>query len=472
LLLVLDNCEHLLDACAVLVHALLSACPRLQVLATSREPLSIDGEVVWRVPSLQVPEPTAATEAVAVNPSVQLFVERATAVQSRFVLNERNAAAVAQICRRLDGIPLAVELAAARSDVLTAERLAERLDRRFQLLTGGSRMALPRQQTLSATLDWSYDLLSRAERVLFERLTVFSGGWRLEAAEQVCSGPGLDSDNVFDVLARLARKSLVVRDDAADGSERYSLLETVREYGRQKLVRRGVAELSRLRSRHAEFYTSFAEQHDPWAHAATPMVRVQREVSAAQIALTAPEDDNFRAALGWWLEAGRVADGLRLATARWEQWRSRGLYTEARSWLEPLLELAERGGGQSAEVPPGLLVEALRAAAFFEAIVGDRRAWSRIESSIALARSLDDPITLAGVLAFRGGLLQIAGKRDAAQTSLEESRALLDGNGENSMHAHGIVAMSMRNLGMVARWQQDYDGAAELFRSAISAARS
>jgi predicted ATPase/class 3 adenylate cyclase len=372
LLVVLDNCEHLLDACAVLVQSLLSTCPRLQVLATSREPLSTGGEVVRRVPSLPVPDSSAAPAAVAANPSVQLFVERATAVQSRFVLNERNTAAVVQICRRLDGIPLALELAAARSDVLTAERLAERLDKRFQLLTGGSRTALPRQQTLAATLEWSYDLLGKGERMLFERLSVFSGGWTLEAAEQVCPGPALNVDDVLDVLARLTRKSLLVSDEAIDGTERYRLSETVREYARQKLARRGVAEVARLRSQHAEFYTRLAEQLDPWALADAPLIRSQGQVSAAQIARTAVENDNFRAALAWWLEAGRATDGLRLATARWEFWQSHGLYTEGRHWLAELLELAERGGGgRAAEIPPRLHVEALREAAFVETMCGD-----------------------------------------------------------------------------------------------------
>ncbi len=238
ILLIVDNCEHLLDACAHLIDGLLKACPDLKVLATSREPIGIDGEVAWRVPSLAVPE-AASTETpqqLLLNAAVQLFMQRSTAAQPSFMLTARNASSVVQICRRLDGIPLALELAAARIDSLTAEQIARRLDQRFQLLTGGSRAVLPRQQTLSATLRWSYDLLGRAERRLFERLTVFSGGWSLEAAAAVCAGNGLNGDEILDLLAQLTRKSLVVADERADGGERYWMLETVRDYARQKLI--------------------------------------------------------------------------------------------------------------------------------------------------------------------------------------------------------------------------------------------
>ena len=256
MLLVLDNCEHLLDACAQLIDGLLRTCPDVRVLATSREPVGIGGEVAWRVPSLELPdaEPSASLEQLLLKPAVQLFVQRAMAARPRFALTVGNAQAVVQICRRLDGIPLALELAAARIEALTAEQIAQRLDQRFRLLTGGSRAALPRQQTLGATLDWSYDLLGKHERLLFERLAVFTGGWTLEAAEAVCAGRGLDSEDVLDVLAQLTRKSLVVADEVADGAERYSLPETVRDYARQKLAMRGSAQIGALRERHAEFY--------------------------------------------------------------------------------------------------------------------------------------------------------------------------------------------------------------------------
>jgi predicted ATPase len=226
LLLVLDNCEHMLDACATLIDGLLKSCPDLKVLATSREPIGIGGEVAWRVPSLALPDSQRVVPVaeLARIPAVQLFVERAGA-KAGFALSERNAEAVAQVCQRLDGIPLALELAAGRLDALTVEQLAARLDKRFLLLTGGSRTTLPRQQTLVATLDWSYDLLSKPERRALERLAVFAGTWRLEAAEAVCASHDVADKDVLDLLGRLVRKSLVVVGEPGDGAKRFELLE-------------------------------------------------------------------------------------------------------------------------------------------------------------------------------------------------------------------------------------------------------
>jgi len=214
------------------------------VLATSREPLCIEGELIWRVPSLPVPEIQSepSNPALEQNAAVKLFVQRAAAAKPQFALSARNAAAVAHICGCLDGLPQALELAAARVEALTAEQLAARLDQRFRLLAGPSRTALPRQRTLWATLDWSYQLLSEAERQLFERFAVFSGGWTLEAAEAVGADGGLAVDEVVELLANLVRKSLVVAEEQADGTQRYRLLETVREYARERLVARGAAD--------------------------------------------------------------------------------------------------------------------------------------------------------------------------------------------------------------------------------------
>jgi predicted ATPase len=323
-LLVLDNCEHLLQACAVLLNALLRGCPELHVLATSRESMGIDGEVAWRVPSLAVPDPerAASLSDLGQNPSVHLFVERARSVQPHFALTERTAPAVAQICQRLDGMPLALELAAARVQALTVEQLAQRLDLRFRLLTGGSRAALPRQQTLQATLDWSYDLLSRSERRLFERLAVFDGGWTLEAAETVCVGVGVAADDVLDLLARLVRKSLVVATEAADGSERYRLPETVRDYARQKLLARGTGETIAARERHATFYLDLAQR---WYPTSVHLIWGTGAESLAQLRDRTEEvHDNLRASLGWWLEARRAAEGLGLAVSLVGFWGREG----------------------------------------------------------------------------------------------------------------------------------------------------
>lgn len=264
LLLVLDNCEHVLDACATLIDGLLKSCPDLTVLATSREPIGIGGEVAWRVPSLAIPDPRRVVPVaeLARIPAVQLFVERAAA-QTGFALSERNAEAVAQVCHRLDGIPLALELAAGRLDALTVEQLAARLDKRFLLLTGGSRTTLLRQQTLVATLDWSYDLLGKTERRVFERLAVFAGTWRLEAAEAVCASHDVADKDVLDLLGQLVRKSLVVGGEPGDGAKRFELLESVRDYARQKLLARGQAETTTVRERHAVYYSGLADRLHP-----------------------------------------------------------------------------------------------------------------------------------------------------------------------------------------------------------------
>ena len=242
LLVVLDNCEHLLDASATIAQTLLSACPHLRFLATSRQALGILGETSYRVPSLSLPDIThlPPLSSLAEYEAVRLFVDRATAVQPRFAVTRDNALAVAQICWRLDGIPLAIELAAARVRGLAVEQIASRLDDRFRLLTGGSRTALGRQQTLRAAMDWGYDLLARPERALLRRLSVFVGGFTLEAAEAVCcgddgEGTDIDQPGVLDLLMRLVDWSLVLPEDVA-GDGRYRLLETIREYAREKLL--------------------------------------------------------------------------------------------------------------------------------------------------------------------------------------------------------------------------------------------
>jgi predicted ATPase/DNA-binding SARP family transcriptional activator len=266
-LLILDNCEHLIEALATLCDSLLRACPRLHILATSREGLAVRGETAYIVPSMEMPDPErrlAPAELAAVE-SVRLFVERAAAVQPGFDLTETNGKAIAQICRRLDGIPLAIELAAARIKTLSAAQIAQRLDDRFRLLTGGSRAVLPRQQTLRATIDWSYDLLSGPERLLFCRLAVFRGGWTLDAAEAVCTGPdltgfqNLSGLDILDLLAHLVDKSLVMVEEH-DGETRYSRLETIRQYGCEKLLESGEGDWARRR--HLDYFLDFAKRGD------------------------------------------------------------------------------------------------------------------------------------------------------------------------------------------------------------------
>jgi predicted ATPase/DNA-binding CsgD family transcriptional regulator len=335
-LLVLDNCEHLLEACAHLVDALLRACPEVHILATSREALGITGEVAWRVPSLPVPDPQhlPPLAALRANAAVRLFTERALATQSQFVLTERNAPAVAQVCARLDGIPLALELAAARVAGLAVDQLAARLGQRFRLLTGGSRTALPRQQTLRATLDWSYDLLSQPDQMLLERLSVFAGGWTLEAAEAVCSGDGIEMTDVTEGVLRLVNKSLVVAVEPPDGHQRYRLLETVRQYARERLVSAGAAEAAH--ERHAAYFLAFVEAENP-----EELLRAEALLNPEGVMLDRLEGelDNLRAALRWWIESQAAERALHQAAALFRIWYLRGSLTEGRAWVEEVLAL-------------------------------------------------------------------------------------------------------------------------------------
>ncbi|MDP9274615.1 MAG: tetratricopeptide repeat protein [Chloroflexota bacterium] len=259
LLLVLDNCEHLIESCAQLADALLRSCPRLKVIATSREGLNVPGETLMPVPSLRLPEPGALPPLAELREyeAIRLFIDRAAAFQPGFELMPENAEDLVRICRRLDGIPLALELAAARVRALSLAQVAQRLDDRFRLLTGGGRTVVARQQTLRALIDWSYDLLRPAERTLLARLAVFARGWNLEAAEEICAGDGLERDDILDLLAHLVDKSLVVKQERA-GSARYALLETIREYARDKLVESGEAPI--IRKRHFDHFFRLLEE--------------------------------------------------------------------------------------------------------------------------------------------------------------------------------------------------------------------
>ena len=326
-LLVLDNCEHLVEACAELAEALLHSCPELRILATSREALGITGEVAWLVPSLSLPDlrRLPAVESLYQYESARLFVERTTAVNPTFALTEQNASAVAQVCYRLDGIPLAIELAAARTKVLTVEQIAVRLDDSFGLLSAGSRTAMPRQRTLHATMDWSHELLPDEERALFRRLAVFAGGFTLEAAESVCSGEDLERDEVLDLLSHLVDKSLVVAWEVS-GEARYRLLETVQQYAWEKLSEPG--ETERFRERHAGYYLALAEEAEPELKGAGQVAWLER---------LEWERDNLRAAMAWLLERGALEEAARLGWALWLFWGIRAHFAEGRRWMEQAL---------------------------------------------------------------------------------------------------------------------------------------
>ena len=325
LLLVLDNCEHLVDACARLVDDLLSGCPGLRVLATSREPLRMTGELVWRVPGLAAPDlDSPRTDPVELSrfAAVRLFAERARAARPDFAMGPRNARAVGNICGRLGGLPLALELAAARVRVLSAEEIATNLDDSFRLLTGGSRTAPARQQTLRAALDWSHDLLSVEERALFRRLAVFAGGFDLASAEAVGAEGAIARTDVLDQLTRLVDKSLVLGDQA-DGLVRHRLLEPVRQYARERLNDSGDAPATA--ARHAAHFLALAEDAEP---------KLMNPDRHRWVARLETEHQNLRAALSWLLSVGEVEAGVRLATALVPFWSNRGHLSEGRRWLE------------------------------------------------------------------------------------------------------------------------------------------
>ena len=332
LLLILDNCEHLIDACARLVDRLLRECPLLSILATSREALAVPGEITYRVPSLSIPgpEPVLPLEIVSTFEAVRLFFDRAASILPGFALAPGNSPAVVQICRRLDGIPLAIELAAARLDMLSPEQIAARLDDRFLLLTGGSRTTLPRQQTLRASIDWSYSLLTETERLLLQRLSVFAGGWTLEAAEEVCGFVSLEVSKVLDTLGQLVKKSLVQVDNPVGAVVRYRMLETIRQYAREKLLDAGA--YAEMRTCHLNYYVDLAER-------AEPELRGPDQVGWKD--LLESEIDNLRSTLEWSRQE-HLQKGLRIAVSLSWFWRNRAqnYCRELSDWLEQALAVA------------------------------------------------------------------------------------------------------------------------------------
>jgi predicted ATPase len=424
MLIVLDNCEHLVAACARVAQTLLTACPNLRILATSREPLHVAGEVDWRVPSLGRSE------------AVQLFAERAASVSSRFALTEENADVVGEVCRRVDGIPLAIELAAARVGVLAPAQIAERLRDSLSVLAARSRGALTRQQTLVATLDWSYELLDADERVLLRRLGTFSGSYDLEAIEVVCDGD-------LDVLGHLVDKSLVVVEEE-EGTARYRLLDTVRHYARERLGQAG--ERDALEERHRAHYLALAERLEPELDAPEVRRRLARD------------DDELRGALRSALRADPET-ALRLAAALWRFWHDRGDRTEGARWLERALAAAPEPSRERAGVLHGLSVLALR--------IGDHeRAMARSTETVDYHRTAGDARALADELHHIGTMAWVFADYDAAERWCEEGRAVARDAG-----AAGILASIVHTLGVVAGSRSEFAAARELIERSVELLR-
>jgi non-specific serine/threonine protein kinase len=448
ILLVLDNCEHLIAATAHLAELLLRAATRLCILATSREQLGITGEMIWRVPSLAVPGPrqAASPQNVVEYDAVRLFVERAAAVDPAFTVTAANGAMVARVCVRLDGIPLALELAAARVNVLSIEQIDSRLNDRFRLLTGGSHSAVARQRTLRATVDWSYNLLSEPERQLLRRLSVFAGGWTMRAAEEVTSTDPSEREDLLESLSRLVDKSLVNVDRDAGESRRYRFLETVRQYARELLVQSGEAE--RLRDRHHAFFYELVQRAEPELTGpgqVTWLSRLHRE------------HDNLRLALEWCLTSPeRGEQSVEFASALCWFWIKRGYCREGRDWLERTLSVCH----DSSVALRAKALMSLGSLTFFQ---GDLvRSRMLLEESAALGRAAGD----LSVVGFSLGM--------GAQAALELgdiaecSRLATEGQAAARASATPWVqGPALAGLAYEAMHQGDFDRAGRLHEEAL-----
>jgi non-specific serine/threonine protein kinase len=469
-LLVLDNCEHVLAACAELAHGLLRAAPRLRILATSRQRLGIIGEVAWRVPSLSLPDPAipATPTLLAQSEAVCLFVQRVATAEPDFKLTERNAQPVVEVCRRLDGIPLALELAAARVPALGVGELAARLAEDFLgLLSGDSPTIAPRQRTIRATLDWSYRLLSRHEQVLLNRLAVFAGAWSLADAEAVCAdGPTPDDEHlvgfeppvrimreaVVDLLTGLVTRSLVVTESSPDGAMRYRLLESVRAYAQAWLAERREVEL--LRTRHARYFTAVAERAAPELRGGQQVIWLDR---------LDRDHENLRTALRWAVELADSELGLRLAGAMARFWYVRGHLTEGRSWLDRVLALPSRGANRLARAT------ALNGAGNLAWTLGDfERAERLLRKCVELQRELDNKSGLAQAVYDLAKVHIDRGNTGAARRMVGQALATWRRLGDvwGTAVALNLLAELERAAGDLVAAESLYDESLRLFTAA------
>jgi non-specific serine/threonine protein kinase len=489
ILLVFDGCEHLLDACAQLGKHLLTACHGLKIIATSREVLGIPGERVFPVPTLSSPDPDIADlSTLNTYDAVRLFIERATTHKPDFAMTDQNAQAIGHLLFELDGIPLAIELAAARVQALNVEQMAARLDDRFRLLTGGSRTALPRHQTLLATLDWSYDLLSSDEQTVLQRLSVFTGGWSVAAAETVCSGAPIQTEDVLDLLSLLANKSLVLTDRRPGEEARYRMLDTIREYARVKLIESGEETL--VRDHHLDFFVMLAEQAEPQLSKPNQVIWFNRLET---------EHENLRSAMVWSLEQKEASPALRLVGALSWFWYTHCHYYEARELSLQILSspftrertaarakaLGKVGFVQWAleretDVSP-LLEEALEIATeigdrsniawtlvFFGIVTSTHRdhqeGLSLIEQGLEEYKALDSvgKYEVGFALTFLGDGYYFKGDNQRAQEIYETSVDIL-----REVQDQNLLAYALRRLGYTARYRGDLEEAEHKCRQSL-----
>jgi non-specific serine/threonine protein kinase len=459
LLLVLDNCEHLIEPSARLADDLLSSCPHIQVLATSRETLNLTGEHVWPVPVLSFPNLEDASIAgdLLQFESVHLFIKRANAVNPDFTMTDDNAYPVAQICMRLEGLPLALELAATRVKVLTVKQIASRLDDAFNLLTDGSRTAPSRHQTLRATIDWSFDLLSESERILFRRLSVFASGWTLPAAEAVCAGEGIERKEIIDLLTRLVEKSLVEVQTRAEES-RFRMLKTLQQYSRYRLQESN--EYGLLRDRHLDYFLQFVES----AHPHMGFFLSDEEMAVWMNRFEA-DYNNLRAAVRWSIEKGdedqtRIETGLRLAGLLHWFWSAQGSFSEGRTWLTQLLN-------KGIDLPKRTQAQALLAAGYLACWQGEFSSGRNpLQQAKALFQQMEDG---RGIAFSQHGLGFVAmGEGDAPL-----SRALFEDSLEIARAADDdwLISFALHFLAIVLSYMGDYEAAISYFKEGIQFTR-
>jgi len=454
LLVVLDNCEHVIDACAKVADALLRGCPNLALLATSREPLGIGGEWVYRVPSMDTPAEGADPGAVRASEAVRLLADRAAAQGAPLTWGGPAAEVVGRICRRLDGIPLALELAAARLRVMPVAELDARLDERFSLLTGGSRAALPRQQTLRAMVEWSWELLTGSERAVLARLSVFAGGFGLAAAEAVAAGPEVPADEVLGLLGALVDKSLVQFGDTGSGPGRYRLLETVRQYAAGQLGAQGEAAAGAARAAHRDYYLALAETAAPQLVAAD---------QAAWLDRLDAELGNLRAAINFSLTKPGPGPGLRLAAALRAFWRDRGHAAEGAGVLRALLD---------APIAQGATLERARALAAAANLLEKTGSYSVAgdysKEALVIARAAGDEHLVTDLLHGRAWVLLRQGQYDAALPLIESGLDLARRLGEPRLTGVLLSARSYAAYvqGDPAAAARDADESLRLFRQA------
>ncbi|HLF74781.1 MAG TPA: LuxR C-terminal-related transcriptional regulator [Anaerolineales bacterium] len=499
LLLVLDNCEHLLSACRHLVESLLLA-PAVSILATSRERLGCTGEMLYPVAPLSLPPRTLLADDVkgmGQFDAIKLFVERARTILPAFELTEDNASAVARICQQLDGIPLAIELASARLNVLAAAQIAARLDNLFALLPSATHVAHSHHRSLRAAIEWSHDLLSEPEQILLRRLSVFAGGCSLATGETVCAGEGVEREQVLELLSSLVNKSLVVADTLQRGEARYALLETIRQYGQEKLIDSG--EWTVIRDRHLQCYLKLSEETDP---------KLRGEYQRLWLNWLDTEYDNIRAALAWAVEGGRqessrVSAGLRIATSLYQYWRIRDYVEEGLNWCRQLFALAndeispvvranalvyasllagirgqiedqmryaeeavllgEAAGGEGKKA----LAMALGAQGYAARKMGDyQTAFNLVMREIQLLREVGEPYMLSVSLSLNSFAAMSIGKYEQARAMLDEALPLLREAGDLYR-----IAMALNYAGDLARCERNYQQAQTAYEESISLLR-